>query len=304
MSKIAVIGSINMDIVNQVEAFPQPGETIHGSGTVYQPGGKGANQAVAAALAGDGALMIGAVGDDAFGGVLIDSLQSRSVDTKGVSVKAGSSGLAFITVSGSGENTIVLSAGSNGKLTEADVTDEALSGAEIALLQNEIPPAVNLHALKLCAKLGIKVCYNPAPAAKLPAEALPLIDTLVVNETEAEVVSGLTVDGLEDAERAARALQAEGVARVIVTLGGKGALALDRDGAALRVPAFKVEPADTTAAGDTFIGAYAAATAAGLELAAALRYAAAAAAISVTRHGAQSSIPSKAEIERFLHERA
>ncbi|WP_338131392.1 PfkB family carbohydrate kinase [Cohnella rhizosphaerae] len=218
--------------------------------------------------------MIGAVGDDAFGGALTDSLRSRSVDTKTVSIKAGSSGLAFITVSESGENTIVLSAGSNGKLSEADVTRDALAGTEIALLQNEIPLAVNLHALKLCAELGIKVCYNPAPAAKLPAEALPLIDTLVVNETEAEVVSGLAVNGLEDAERAARALQAEGVGRVIVTLGGKGALALDRGGDALRVPAFKVEPADTTAAGDTFIGAYAAATAAGLELAPALRYAA------------------------------
>jgi len=303
MSRIAVIGSINMDIVNKVEEFPLPGETIHGRGTSYQPGGKGANQAVAAALAGDGAVMIGAVGDDAFGGVLIDSLRTRGVDTTAVAVKEGSSGLAFITVSGSGENTIVLSSGSNGRLTQADVSREALAGAEIALLQNEIPPEVNLHALKLCAELGIKAYYNPAPAAPIPKEALPLIDTLVVNETEAEVVSGLPVAGVDDAERAAKALVAAGVGRVIVTLGGKGAVALERAGEPLRVPAFKVEPADTTAAGDTFIGAYAAASAAGRSIAESLRYAAAAAAISVTRHGAQSSIPSKDEIERFLRDR-
>ncbi|CAI6038596.1 Ribokinase [Cohnella sp. JJ-181] len=303
MSKIAIIGSINMDIVNRVQEFPQPGETIHGSGTSYQPGGKGANQAVAAALAGSGAIMVGAVGEDAFGSVLIESLRSRGVDATSVSVKEGSSGLAFITVSGSGENTIILSAGSNGKLTPADVMDDALAGASIALLQNEVPPEVNLHALKRCAELGVSACYNPAPAAKIPEEALPLVDTLVVNETEAQVVSGLAVDGVDAAERAARALQAAGVRRVIVTLGAQGALALDRDGAALRVPAFKVAPADTTAAGDTFIGAYAAAIAAGRPLADALRYASAAAAISVTRHGAQSSIPSKEEIDRFLQER-
>lgn len=303
MSKIAVIGSINMDIVNKVEEFPLPGETIHGRGTSYQPGGKGANQAVAAALAGDGAVMIGAVGDDAFGGVLTDSLRTCGVDTAAVSVKEGSSGLAFITVSGSGENTIVLSSGSNGRLTQADVSRDALAGAEIALLQNEIPPEVNLHALKLCAELGIKAYYNPAPAAPIPKEALPLIDTLVVNETEAEIVSGLPVSGVDDAHRAAEALLAAGVRRVIVTLGGKGAVALEHVGEPLRVPAFKVEPADTTAAGDTFIGAYAAASAAGRPMAEALRYAAAAAAISVTRHGAQSSIPSKDEIERFLRDR-
>lgn len=303
MGKIAVIGSINMDIVNKVDAFPQPGETIHGRGTTYQPGGKGANQAVAAALAGDGAAMVGAVGEDAFGGVLTDSLRSRGVDTSFVSVKEGSSGLAFITVSGSGENTIVLSAGSNGKLAAEDVSDDALAGAKIALLQNEIPPEVNLHALRLCASRGIRVYYNPAPAAPIPVEALPLIDTLIVNETEAEVVSGLAVHGADDAERAARSLQGAGVASVIVTLGGDGAIALERGGAVHRVPAFKVEPADTTAAGDTFIGAYAAAGAAGRPMAEALRFAAAAAAISVTRPGAQSSIPDKAEIERFLRER-
>lgn len=303
MRKVAVIGSINMDIVNQVEEFPLPGETIHGHGTTYQPGGKGGNQAVAASLAGNGALMIGAVGDDAFGGTLTESLRSRGVDTAGVFVKAGSSGLAFITVSAAGENTIVLSAGSNGKLAPADVAAEALEGVGIVLLQNEIPAEVNMRALRLCAELGIAVCYNPAPAAMLPDEALPLIDTLVVNETEAQIVSGLPVGGAEEAERAARALQAAGVSRVIVTLGGQGAVALDREGAVHRVPAFKVSPVDTTAAGDTFIGAFAAASAEGLAMPEALRFAAAAAAISVTRAGAQSSIPAKAEIEALLRER-
>ncbi|WP_274651211.1 ribokinase [Paenibacillus humicola] len=303
MSKIVVVGSINMDIVNEVVRFPEPGETIHGRGTSYQPGGKGANQAVASSLAGGETVMAGAFGDDAFGGVLRSSLREHGVDTTHMITKQGSSGLAFITVSDSGENQIILSAGSNGELTPGDISEAAFVGAAFVLLQNEIPPEVNLRVMKLCADHGIKVCYNPAPAATIPAEVFPLIDTLVVNETEAAVVSGIRVCTAEDAEAAANKLRQAGVANVIVTLGGNGVYALDAAGVSHRVPAFRVEAVDTTAAGDTFIGAYAAALAGGHEVAEALRFASAAAAISVTRQGAQSSIPQREEIERFLRER-
>lgn len=307
MGKIAVVGSINMDVVNRVERHPLPGETVSGLDTAYVPGGKGANQAVAAAQAGAQVLMIGAVGRDPFGGPLIQALEAAGVDTGGVLVKDGTSGMAFITVDNSGENNIILSSGANGKLDVADMEagigsaanreDEGLGGV---LLQNEIPWETTSAAARRARILGATVYLNPAPARKVEDEVLALVDVLVVNETEAAAISGIRVSGPGDAEAAAEWLLGRGVGEVIVTLGAAGVIYASREGELVNVPAFRVEAVDTTAAGDTFIGAYAAARERGGSVQESLRWASAAAAIAVTRPGAQSSIPAADEVNRWL----
>lgn len=304
MSRIIVTGSINMDLVNHVKEFPKPGETIHGRGVDYLPGGKGANQAVAASLAGGDVAMIGAVGEDSFAEPLLSSLRERGVDATGVVRKPGTSGLAFITVSDAGENQIILSEGSNGKLRPEDIPAAEIAEADAVILQNEIPWETNLHAMKACRSARAKVVYNPAPVRPIPAEAYPLIDLLVVNETEAEGLSGIEVTSREDAEKAGRELMSRGARTVLVTLGAKGSLYLKAEGEPVFTPSFKVQAVDTTAAGDTFIGAFVSADARGLATPAALRFATAASAIAVTREGAQASIPTREEIERFLADHA
>ncbi|WP_339278620.1 ribokinase [Paenibacillus sp. FSL W8-1187] len=295
-SRILVAGSINMDIVSRVARFPEPGETISGRGTSYHPGGKGANQAAAAAKAGAACSMLGAVGGDPFGDALVASLEDAGVGVQSVLTKDGTSGLAIITVNEGGENHIVLSAGANGLLTAEDALAEAdWRGVYAVLLQNEIPWETNEALIRSAGEAGVRVWLNPAPAREVPAELLPLLDTIIVNETEAAAVSGLPVP-----DRAAAELLARGARRVVVTLGEQGCLCADAAGERLSVPAYAVEAVDTTAAGDTFIGAFAAASAAGTDTEAALRFAAAAAAIAVTRPGAQASIPSRDEIEAFL----
>ncbi|MDQ0115281.1 ribokinase [Paenibacillus harenae] len=291
-----------MDVVNQVEHFPQPGETIASKGNDFIPGGKGANQAVAVARAGGNCTMVGAVGDDPYADSLIASLQTKGVDTKLILRKDGVSGMAFITVNSEGENHIVLSKGANGKLAEADVA-EAIndwSAVEIVLLQNEIPWVTTESVIRGASADGARVFFNPAPAIRIPDELFTNIDTLIVNETEAQVITGIPVSDPISAENAANWIIGKGAANVIVTLGEKGSLLLGRQCPVNHVPAFRVKAVDTTAAGDTFIGAYAAANAEGMEAARALIFAGAAAALAVTKAGAQSSIPSREEIESFL----
>lgn len=301
MRKLLVIGSVNMDVVSNVKQFPLPGETIHSSGTKFVPGGKGANQAVAAARAGAACAMIGAVGLDPFGDTLVDSLAEKGVQADSVLRKEGTSGIALITVNEEGENNIILSAGANGRVTEEDIASTVQwDGAYAALLQNEIPWETTVAAIRNANAQGVRVFLNPAPARELPDDLLPLLDTLIVNETEAAVVTGVKVTDAASAEAAAEWALAKGAASVIVTLGEQGCFYASAAGARAAVPAFRVKPVDTTAAGDTFIGAYAAACADGFAMEEALRFAAAAAALAVTRPGAQSSIPDKAEIEAFL----
>ncbi|MFC5470694.1 ribokinase [Cohnella suwonensis] len=300
---ISVVGSINMDIVNEVREHPRPGETIHGLSTSYYPGGKGANQAVAAARAGAGTAMVGAVGDDVFSGELIASLDRSGVDTASVARKAGTSGLAFITVDGSGENSIILSEGANGQLTPDDAR-EFSSRARIALLQNEIPWEVNAYVLREAQKGAVKVIYNPAPARPIPTEAYPCIHTLILNETEAEEIAETKVgDDPNGAEAAADVLLGRGIQAVIVTLGSGGCYYKDASGIAERREAYRVKAVDTTAAGDTFIGAYACALTEGLSVRERLSFASAAAALAVTAHGAQVSIPDRVAIEAFMNAR-
>ena len=303
MRRIVVVGSINMDLVNHVTSFPKPGETIHGSGTDYYAGGKGANQAVAAARLGGDVSFIGAVGSDPFGSTLREGLSSYGIDTSAVMTKEGTSGLAFITVNDSGENYIILSGGSNSKLRPADVNPEQLQNAFVVLLQNEIPWETNVHTIKLCRSLNIPVILNPAPAMRLPEEIFPLIHTLVLNETEAEVISGTKIVDTNGASSAGALLLSKGVSRVIVTLGSKGCVYISNDDERY-IPPFQVNPVDTTGAGDTFIGAYAAALQSGKSIPEALRFASAAAAISVTRKGAQTSIPTREEVEIMLNNKS
>ena len=302
MSKIVVIGSINMDLVNQVKTHPLPGETIHSLGITYNPGGKGANQAVAASLVGGDVTMIGAVGTDPFGIELIASLERYDVRADSILEIEGTSGMAFITVDLAGENSIILSAGANGKVSESDV-DAALPviiEAGAVLLQNEIPLETTLRALREAHKAGSTVYFNPAPAIKLSTEVLSLINVIILNETEAEEITGIHVENELKAQQAALKLLEAGVDTVVLTLGSKGSLHLNKDGHLILTPAFKVQSVDTTAAGDTFIGTFAVANESGMSLEDALKFASAAAAITVTRKGAQASIPNRQELEQFL----
>ncbi|MBB3112103.1 ribokinase [Paenibacillus phyllosphaerae] len=306
MGTIVVIGSINMDVVSHVEHHPLPGETIHGTNTGNFPGGKGANQAVAAARSGASVTMLGAVGEDAFGQALKDSLAASGVGIHAVLTKTGTSGLAFIAVNAEGENTIILSAGANGQLMEADIEAARAewTGASAILLQNEIPWETTRFVLEQASAAGVRVFLNPAPALKLPQDVFPWIDTIIVNETEAQIVTGIAVSGADSSEQAADALIGLGVRAAIVTLGEKGCFYKDKVGERVGMPAFRVEPKDTTAAGDTFIGAFAAEQASGAGIEQSLRFAAAASAIAVTKEGAQASIPAKADTLAFLQERA
>ncbi|GMK38444.1 ribokinase [Paenibacillus sp. CCS19] len=303
---IVVAGSINMDVVSRVGQFPRPGETVHGSEVQYMPGGKGANQAVAAAQAGAAVRMIGAVGTDGFGRQLLNAIEAKGAFVSEVSVIDGASGIALITVSESGENQIVLCAGANGKVAGAEVEalDRLLGEAGAILLQNEIPWSANEAFMRKAAAAAIPVIYNPAPAAKLPDEALPHIDTIVLNETETEVITGIAPIDEASLEAAANWFLSRGTRAVIVTLGAEGCFYLDANGMNLRLQAWPVQPVDTTAAGDTFIGAYAAVRYGGtIEDASpqsALRCATAAAALSVTKLGAQASIPTWQEVLAFI----
>ena len=302
-ARIAVVGSINMDVVSQVTTFPQPGETVHASATAFHGGGKGANQAVAAAAAGAAVEFIGAVGDDAFAAPLADGLAARGVGIAALARKPTTSGQAFITVDAIGQNTIILSAGANGQITarEVEAAQAQIIRADALLTQNEIPWEATFAALTLAHRAGVRVIANPAPAFEPPSEAYPLIDALILNEIEAARLTHHAVVTLADAEQAARELLERGAREVIVTLGALGSLSLNAEGRRIETPIFPVNVVDTTAAGDTFIGMYAVA-ATEMDAAQALRFATAASALAVARPGAQESIPTRAEVEAFLRQ--
>ncbi len=295
-----------MDVVSRVGRFPKPGETIRGTDALYSPGGKGANQAVAAARSGAATAMVGAVGTDGFGQQLISSLKSDGIMADGVGIKEGSSGIALITVDDTGENQIVLCEGANGKVGQEELQqlEQLLNRAGALLLQNEIPFEVNAAFMKLAVHAGVPVLYNPAPAAPVPNEVLPLLDTIVLNETETEAITGIAPRDAAALQEAAEHLLMKGVSAVLITLGASGSYYSDKSGTIVRLPARNVKPVDTTAAGDTFIGAYAAMRYGGASSAdtpeEALHYATAASALAVTRSGAQSSIPAKAEVIAWM----
>jgi ribokinase len=301
MGNIVVVGSINMDIVNYVERHPLPGETIKGLHTEYMPGGKGANQAVAASLAGESVTLIGAIGQDGFGSELLKTIREAGITTETILKKEGSSGLAFITVDSNGENEIILSEGSNGKLMVSDIQHSLgiIKQSKVIVLQNEIPLETTTYAIKEAKKHGIHVCFNPAPAFKVPTDILAMVDTIILNETEAEILTGIKILEEIQAIQAAKYLIHQGVTNVILTRGINGSTFLDKQGTLIHMPSFNVETVDTTAAGDTFIGAYVASTFS-RNIHESLRFASAAAALTVSRKGAQKSIPNLEETLNFL----
>lgn len=299
-AKVVIVGSLNMDLVTRAPRLPRAGETLAGQSFVTVPGGKGANQAVAAARLGASVAMIGCVGDDAYGEQLRAALLAEGVDCQAVTPVSGeSTGVALIVVDDSSQNAIVIVAGGNGHVTASvvDSFDALLCQAEVIICQLEVPLDTVGHVLKRGHELGKTVILNPAPASgPLPAQWFAWIDYLIPNESEATALTGLPVDSTASADAAATALLDAGVSKVIVTLGEQGALFASKSRSE-HFPAPKVEPIDTTAAGDTFVGGFAAALADGKSESDAIRFGQVAAALSVTRSGAQPSIPTFAEVQ-------
>lgn len=296
---IVVIGSINMDLVLRVPRMPLPGETLTGGAFRTIPGGKGANQAVACArlsgkvaAGGQQVAMIGCVGDDAFGATLRAALVGDGIIDSHITTLPGiASGIASILVDDNGQNSIVIAGGANDLLSPAhiDAAKELIEQADIVVLQLETPMATVVHAIKLARSLGKTVVLNPAPAASLPAGVLELVDYLIPNEIEAAMLAGVSPDGA-DVQALAAALQKLGSDNVIITLGSKGVHAA-LYGGDFTFPAEVVQAVDTTAAGDTFIGGFVAGLASGMDEAEAIQQGQRAAAWSVTKPGAQTSIP-------------
>ncbi|PWK66065.1 ribokinase [Streptomyces sp. CG 926] len=294
MTAIAVLGSTNMDLVAYVPKAPRLGETVTGRAFRTVPGGKGANQAVAAARCGGEVVMIGAVGADEFGVRLRSALTAARVDTAALRTVEGASGTAHITVDDEGGNSIIVIPGANAAVTGLEAGDEArIAAAGSLLLQLELPLSAVLAGARAARAHGVRTVLTPAPARPLPAELLAATDLLVPNEHEAAALTGLT-----DPLQAAEALLAE-VPEVVITLGAAGALYAARGAEPLSVPAPRVRAMDTTAAGDTFVGALAVALGEGRRMPDALRWASAAAALSVQRPGAQDSMPTRAETDAF-----
>ncbi|MFD0413922.1 ribokinase [Streptomyces sp. NPDC127108] len=294
---LLVVGSANADLVTAVERRPAAGETVLGSDLAVHPGGKGANQAVAAARLGARTALLARVGDDAYGRLLLDSQRSAGVDTVGVLVGGAPTGVALITVDPSGDNSIVVAPGANSRLTPADVraAGSLFQAARVVSVQLEIPLDTVAEVVRALPE-GTRLVLNPSPPAPLPDEVLAACDPLVVNEHEARVILGGAGADVPDApEEWAKGLLALGPRSVVVTLGGEGALVAGPDGVA-RVPSVKVAAVDTTGAGDAFTAALAWRLGAGADLESAARYAARVGALAVTRAGAQVSYPSGAEV--------
>ena len=302
-ASVAVVGSMNMDLVVQTPHLPKPGETVIGDDLLTVPGGKGANQAVAAARLGAKVAIIGRVGDDLFGQRLRENLVADQVDLKHVMVTPNTaSGVALIVVDESGQNSIVVSSGANARVTVADVDSaaESITMADVLVLQLEVPLDAVARAAQLARQSGVQVILNPAPAQKLPADLLALVDILIANESETATITGLSIESQEEMGTAAAELMAAGVGSVILTLGEKGAF-LAQKGAARHFPPFAVDQVvDTTAAGDAFVGGLASAIGEGKSIMEAVTWGNAAGALAVTRAGAQPSLPIREEVERLL----
>ena len=300
--KLVVLGSINADHILNLESFPTPGETVTGSQYQLAFGGKGANQAVAAGRSGADIAFIACTGDDDIGSRVRKQLASDHIDVAPVSVVAGeATGVALIFVNGEGENVIGIHAGANAALSTERVAAQQglIAQASILLMQLESPVESVLAAARIAQRNHTTVALNPAPAQKLSDELLALVDIITPNETEAEKLTGINVANDEDAMRAAQVLHGKGIKTVIITLGSRGVWA-SIDGEGKRVPGFKVKAIDTIAAGDTFNGALMTALLEEKPLDVAIRFAHAAAAIAVTRKGAQPSVPWRSEIDDFL----
>ncbi|MEH7275333.1 ribokinase [Neobacillus vireti] len=291
--KITVIGSINMDLVTSTNQIPKVGETVLGDSFHSIPGGKGANQAVAAARLGADVTMIGAVGDDTFGTTLVDHLTKQGMNTENIrKVMDTSTGIASITVS-EGDNSIIVVSGANNHVTPEVIekNEDKIINSHILLLQLEIPLESVIRAVELAKKHRIITILNPAPIQKLPKELLELVDYLTPNEHE----QALLFASIEGTEQEVEKLKE----KCIVTKGSKGVM-INKNGEEIEIPSIQVEAVDTTGAGDSFNGALAVALSEGAEIEEACRFANVVGAISVTKLGAQSGMPTKKEVEEFL----
>jgi ribokinase len=302
VKNILIVGSSNTDMIIRVPHIPLPGETILGGEFSMAPGGKGANQAVAAARAGGRVTFVARVGHDLFGAEALKNFEADGINARFV-VRDGraASGVALINVGDDGENSISVASGANALLAPEDVlrAEKAFEGADIVLMQLETPVETVRAAAELASLRRIPVILNPAPARGLADDLLKSVSVITPNESEAEILTGIKVGTETDAKRAAVALRARGPRLVIITLGDQGCYAAGDDFGG-PVPAFKVRAVDTTAAGDVFNGALAVALAEKKPLLEALRFASAAAALSVTKPGAQPSAPTRQDIEDFL----
>lgn len=299
-SKIIVIGSSNTDMVIRCKNMPRPGETVLGGEFMMNQGGKGANQAVACAKLGGNTTFIAKVGNDVFGAQTVDMLNLLGIDTSYISVsEVEPSGVALINVDSSGENSISVASGANGELSASDIdaADAAMREAGIVIMQLESPIETVTYAARKAKEYGATVVLNPAPAPAeaLPAELLRNVDILIPNTTEAEVISGIAITDEASELAAINKIHSMGVSTVIVTLGSEGALMCE-SGECVKIPSFKVKAVDTTAAGDTFCGAVCVALSEGQDKVSAVRFASRAASITVTRMGAQQSIPTREEL--------
>lgn len=291
-TRILVIGSSNTDMTVKSPSLPKPGETIIGGDFLMGPGGKGANQAVAAKRLGGDVSFVCKVGRDIFGDNAIATYKKEGLDTSGILRSDKPSGVALILVDGEGENCISVASGANGDITPADIDSKAelIRNAGILLLQLEMPTESVFRAAQIAHEAGVYVILNPAPACKLPVEIFPLIDLMTPNQTESEFYTGIHVCDEESASKAAQALRDMGVGDIVMTMGSKGSMGYTAEGSFF-TPAKKVNAVDATAAGDTFCGALAVALSEGKTLQEAAAFATSASALTVQKRGAQESLP-------------
>lgn len=303
-SDIVVIGSLNMDMVVQVDRRPERGETLLGTHFFMSPGGKGANQAYAAGKLGASVALIGLVGDDMFADQLLANLQQAGVDTSLIGrVSDEATGVAFITVDKDGDNSIVVAPGANSRVTPEFIRkhEEAISKAKMVMVQLEVPLESIVEAVTLADKHGVPVILDPAPAGPLPDELLAKVKYIVPNESEISQLTGTLVSDIRTAKTASVELLRKGVDTVFSKLGGQGVVVTNAN-RAFNIPGYQVKAVDTTAAGDAFAGALATALVGGKDLWAAAQFANAVGALAVTRSGAQSAMPDLAETEQFIKE--
>ena len=300
MKNICVIGSLNMDLVVNVDTMPKPGQTIIGSNFKEVPGGKGANQAVAMARLNGNVSMIGKVGEDGFGQTLINSLKNDKVDTTYIQTSKGATGVALITVDKNAQNSIVVSPGANFEVKEDDIDNniEAIKNSDIVVLQLETPLNTIKYALNKAKELNKYTILNPAPAVKLDDEIIKNVDLLTPNETELEIISGVSIETEEDIQKAAQIMIEKRVKELIVTLGSKGSLYINKEKSMFK-KAYKVEAVDTTAAGDSYTGALAVALSQDKNIEDAMDFASKVGALSVLKEGAQSSLPTLEDVKNF-----
>ena len=305
--KIVVVGSLNMDLVVRLPQIPRPGETLLGGVFKTFPGGKGANQAVAAARLGAEVALIGCVGDDSFGQSLRATLANENIDTNHVLVRPGeATGVALIQVDAKGQNSIAVASGANFSLTSGDVEKamQAIGDFDVLVMPLETPLETIYTAAQIASQKGIKVLLNPAPAQVLETDLLELVDVLLPNEHEVALMTDTPLQSAADTRRAAEKLLLMGAKNLLVTLGSQGARLFDgKTHQETFLPAYPVQAVDTTAAGDCFVGALAVGLSEGKTLLAAAEFASAAAALSVTRAGAQPSLPDRNQVRQFISER-